>query len=177
MRWVWEVAQSKEPGAIRVGIPQHQVWTRSATREGDFSVGVFICFSMILGSIGAYGQPALRALFAYSTINEIGLMLLAIETAGFHTLFQHLSRYLVTQLLLWNLSDKRLFSVCAVSLAGMPPLAGFFGKAWIFWHAMNSHLLFLLAAALFCTGLCLVYYLRVLRLFFASSAAENPPKK
>lgn len=134
----------------------------------DYSVGVFILFSMLIGSIGAYGQPALRSLFAYSTINEIGLLLLAIETAGFHTLYQHLSIYIVTQLLLWNLTDKRLFLLCAVSLAGLPPLAGFFGKAWIFWHAMSVQAFSLLAAALFCTVLSLVYYLRVIRLFWTA---------
>jgi NADH:ubiquinone oxidoreductase subunit 2 (subunit N) len=132
----------------------------------DFSVGVFILFSMLIGSIGAYGQPALRGLFAYSTINEIGLLLLAVETAGFHTLYQHLSIYIITQLLLWNLTDKRLFALCAVSLAGLPPFAGFFGKAWIFWHAMSMQAFTLLSAALFCTVLSLVYYLRVIRLFW-----------
>ncbi|BCU04899.1 NADH dehydrogenase subunit 2 (mitochondrion) [Astrephomene gubernaculifera] len=134
----------------------------------DFSVGVFILFSMLIGSIGAYGQPALRSLFAYSTINEIGLMLLAVETAGFHTLYQHLGIYIITQLLLWNLTDKRLFALCAVSLAGLPPFAGFFGKAWIFWHAMSVQAFSLLAAALFCTVLSLVYYLRVIRLFWTA---------
>jgi hypothetical protein len=110
--------------------------------------------------LGAYGQPALRALFAYSTVNEIGLMLLALETAGFHSLFQHLCIYIVTQLLVWNLSpsspktseDKRMFSLCAVSLAGLPPLAGFFGKAWIFWHAATSHAWVLLAGVLLKLG-------------------------
>lgn len=134
----------------------------------DFSVGVFILFSMLIGSIGAYGQPALRSLFAYSTINEIGLLLLAVETAGFHTLYQHLGIYIITQLLLWNLTDKRLFALCAVSLAGLPPFAGFFGKAWIFWHAMSVQAFSLLAAALFCTVLSLVYYLRVIRLFWTA---------
>nr|QWZ46695.1 NADH dehydrogenase subunit 2 [Chlamydomonas schloesseri] len=134
----------------------------------DFSVGVFILFSMFIGSIGAYGQPALRSLFAYSTINEIGLLLLAVETAGFHTLYQHLGIYIITQLLLWNLTDKRLFALCAVSLAGLPPFAGFFGKAWIFWHAMSVQAFSLLAAALFCTVLSLVYYLRVIRLFWTA---------
>jgi NADH:ubiquinone oxidoreductase subunit 2 (subunit N) len=134
----------------------------------DFSVGVFILFSMLIGSIGAYGQPALRGLFAYSTINEIGLLLLAIETAGFHTLYQHLGIYIITQLLLWNLTDTRLFALCAVSLAGLPPFAGFFGKAWIFWHAMSMQAFTLLAAALFCTVLSLVYYLRVIRLFWTA---------
>jgi NADH:ubiquinone oxidoreductase subunit 2 (subunit N) len=134
----------------------------------DYSIGVFIMFSMLIGSVGAYGQPALRSLFAYSTINEIGLLLLAVETAGFHTLYQHLSIYILTQLLLWNLTDKRLFLLCAVSLAGLPPLAGFFGKAWIFWHAMSVQAFSLLAAALFCTVLSLVYYLRVIRLFWTA---------
>jgi NADH:ubiquinone oxidoreductase subunit 2 (subunit N) len=136
---------------------------------GLYSVGVFVLFSMLIGSIGAYSQPALRGLFAYSTINEIGLLLMAVETAGFHSLYQHLGIYIVTQLLLWNLSDKRLFALCAVSLAGLPPFAGFFGKAWIFWNAMNTHLFGLLAAALVCTVLSLVYYLRVLRLFYNSN--------
>lgn len=134
----------------------------------EFSVGVFILFSMLIGSIGAYGQPALRGLFAYSTINEIGLLLLAVETAGFHTLYQHLGIYIITQLLLWNLNDKRLFALCAVSLAGLPPFAGFFGKAWIFWHTMSMQAFTLLAAALFCTVLSLVYYLRVIRLFWTA---------
>jgi NADH:ubiquinone oxidoreductase subunit 2 (subunit N) len=124
---------------------------------------------VFIGSIGAYSQPALRGLFAYSTINEIGLLLMAVETAGFHSLYQHLGIYIITQLLVWNLSqntDKRLFALAAVSLAGLPPFAGFFGKAWIFWSTMNSHLFGLLAAALVCTALSLVYYLRVIRLFW-----------
>jgi len=132
----------------------------------NYSVGVFIMLSVLIGSIGAYSQPALRSLFAYSTINEIGLLLMAVETAGFHSLYQHLGIYIITQLLVWNISDKRLFALAAISLAGLPPLAGFFGKAWIFWSAMNTHLFSLLAVALVCTALSLVYYLRVLRLFW-----------
>ena len=145
----------------------------ASTWHMNYSVGIFVLFSMLIGSIGAYSQPALRGLFAYSTINEIGLMLMAVETAGFHSLYQHLSIYIITQLLLWNLSDKRLFALCAVSLAGLPPFAGFFGKAWIFWNAMNAHLFGLLAAALVCTLLSLVYYLRVLRLFW-NAPVHNP---
>nr|YP_010388661.1 NADH dehydrogenase subunit 2 [Leontynka pallida]UPQ43828.1 NADH dehydrogenase subunit 2 [Leontynka pallida] len=129
-------------------------------------VAAFAVFSLLLGSFGAYGQPALRQLFAYSTVAEIGLLLLALETAGFHTLFQHLAIYICSQMLLWNLSDKRAFSLVAVSLAGLPPLAGFFGKAWIFWHAAGVHAVTLLTVALFCTGISLVYYLRALRIFW-----------
>lgn len=101
----------------------------ASTWHMSYSVGVFVLFSVFIGSIGAYSQPSLRGLFAYSTINELGLLLMAIETAGFHSLYQHLGIYIITQLLLWNITDKRLFALVAVSLAGLPPFAGFFGKA------------------------------------------------
>jgi NADH:ubiquinone oxidoreductase subunit 2 (subunit N) len=144
----------------------HGVWT-------DYSIALFAIFSLILGSFGAYGQPALRALFAYSTINEIGVLLLALETAGFHTLFQHLVIYMLTQVILWNLSDKRLFSLIVVSLAGLPPLLGFFGKAWIFGHVASTGLTAVLLIALFTTGVSLVYYIRVIRLFYNKSNATT----
>lgn len=144
----------------------HGVWT-------DFSIVLFALFSLILGTFGAYGQPALRALFAYSTINEIGILLMALETAGFHSLLQHLFIYMITQFLLWNLSDKRLFSLVAVSLAGMPPLLGFYGKAYIFAHVASTHLIFTLLVALFTTGVSLVYYIRVIRLFWTKSNNQS----
>jgi NADH:ubiquinone oxidoreductase subunit 2 (subunit N) len=137
------------------------IWT-------DYSVLLFSVFSVILGSFGAYNQPGLRSLFAYSTVNEIGLLLAALETAGFHSLYQHLGIYIISQLLLWNIQDKRLFTFVAVSLAGLPPLAGFFGKAFVFWHVSNTGLFSLLLVALLCTAISLVYYLRVIRLFWNS---------
>jgi NADH:ubiquinone oxidoreductase subunit 2 (subunit N) len=146
----------------------HSVWT-------DMTVLLFVVLSMAIGCIGAYNQPTLRAMFAYSTINEIGLMLMAIETAGFHSLFQHLTIYIITMLLLWNQTDKRLFSIIAVSLAGLPPLAGFFGKAWIFNSVANGALagpyLGVLVISLIATCLSLVYYLRVFRLFTMNETA------
>ena len=148
----------------------HSVWT-------DFTVLMFVAFSMIIGCFGAYSQPTLRSLFAYSTVNEIGLMLMAIETAGFHSLFQHLTIYIVTMVLLWNNSDKRLFAILAISLAGLPPLAGFFGKAWIFnsvaTGAMAGPYIGILVISLFCTLLSLVYYLRVFRLFSMGGSATS----
>lgn len=66
----------------------------------DYSVALFVVFSLVLGSLGAYSQPSLRSVFAYSTVNEIGLLLLALETAGFHSLYQHLAIYIISQVLL-----------------------------------------------------------------------------
>jgi NADH:ubiquinone oxidoreductase subunit 2 (subunit N) len=144
----------------------HQVWS-------DFSIFLFVIFTMVLGSFSAYGQPALRALIAYSTVSEMGILLMAVETAGFHSLFQHLTIYIVTQLILWNLSDKRLLIVVAVSLAGLPPLSGFFTKAFIFWHVANQQHVLLLMVALFCTAVALVYYIRIVRLFWTYPTGQT----
>ena len=148
----------------------HNVWT-------DYTVMLFVVMSSVIGCFGAYSQPTLRSLFAYSTVNEIGLLLMAIETAGFHSLFQHLTIYIITMLLLWSNTDKRIFAIIAVSLAGLPPLAGFFGKAWIFNSVAVGSLagpyIGVLVISLFCTGLSLVYYLRVFRLFSMTSLTTN----
>ena len=159
----------------------HSLWSvsgssfQAGSSSLNYSVLLFAAFSLALGSLGAYSQPTLRALFAYSTVNELGLMLMAMETAGFHSLFQHLGLYIIAQVLLWNMYDKRFFTVVAVTLAGLPPLAGFFGKAWIFWQTGLVGLYTILAGALFCTAISLVYYLRVLRLFWNTGSYRIVP--
>jgi formate hydrogenlyase subunit 3/multisubunit Na+/H+ antiporter MnhD subunit len=67
-------------------------------------------------------------LFAYSTINEIGLMLMAIETAGFHSLFQHLSIYIVSI----HSEQQHNYLSCIVSFSRVATFSGFFGKVLIF---------------------------------------------
>jgi NADH:ubiquinone oxidoreductase subunit 2 (subunit N) len=142
------------------------IWT-------DYSVLLFSIFSIALGAFGAYSQPTLRTLLAYSTVNEIGLLLSALETAGFNSLFQHLSIYIISQILLWNLYDKRLFTILAISLSGLPPLAGFFGKVFIFWHLGIVGTYGLLIFALFCTAISLVYYIRIIRLFWGVNSIAH----
>jgi NADH:ubiquinone oxidoreductase subunit 2 (subunit N) len=135
------------------------VWT-------EYSLLSFALLSLVLGALGAYNQSKVRMLLAYSTLNEIGLLLSAVETAGFTSLLQHLAVYITAQVLLWNLYDTRSLSLVAVSLGGLPPLAGFFGKSWIFWHIGTTGSYTLLTIALVFTVLSLVYYLRLLRLFY-----------
>lgn len=142
------------------------VWT-------EYSVILFALVSTGLGALGAYSQSKLRMLLAYSTLNEIGLLLSAAETAGFTSLFQHLVVYITAQALLWNLYDTRIFPALAVSLAGLPPLAGFFGKAWIFYHLGTTGAYTLLTVALVFTVLSLIYYVRLVRLFWTSQQSAN----
>ena len=139
----------------------------------NYSVFIFAFFSLVLGSFAAYAQPALRALWAYSTVNEMGLLLTAVETVGFNSLWQHLGIYVIAQIILWNISNTGLFTILCVNLAALPPLAGFFGKSWIFWHLTVTNSITLLLIALFCAGVSLVYYLRVIRLFWNVTSNTN----
>ena len=79
---------------------------------------------------------------------------------------------------LWDLSALNQTSPAAgmawtgamLSLAGLPPVAGFIGKLGLFWWALNSHFYTLVFIALVSTLLSTVYYLRILKV----SYVENP---
>ena len=57
-------------------------------------------------------------------------------------------------------------AIAMMSLAGLPPVAGFLGKLGIFWWSVNAHQYFLLAIALLSTLISSVYYLRVIRVMY-----------
>jgi NADH:ubiquinone oxidoreductase subunit 2 (subunit N) len=142
-------------------------WSTTWAAGWTESTLVLYCLqSLVLGPLGAYGQPALRTLLAYSAVNEMGMMLLALESAGTGALLQHMTIYTGTQLLIWTLPSSRLLAVAALSLAGLPPLVGFFGKAWVLSHAATYGATLPLLAALLSTGVGLVYYIRLMRLFW-----------
>jgi NADH-quinone oxidoreductase subunit N len=70
-------------------------------------------------------------------------------------------------------------AVFMLSLAGLPPLAGFFGKFYLFSAALrvggNYGLLWLVALALFGSLISFYYYLMVLKVIFVDKAADNLP--
>lgn len=79
---------------------------------------------------------------------------------------------------LWDLSGlnsalpaaRTAWAIAMLSLAGLPPAAGFLGKLGLFWCRLNSHQYRLVVFALLATLLSSVYYLRVLKV----SYIENP---
>jgi len=148
--------------------------------QGILSNYSLILFSLLSGFIGstAFTQPNLRFLLVYSSISEMGLLVAALETAGYNALIQHLSVYIISQFLLWNINstgpqNNRIFPFLAISLAGMPPLAGFFGKAWIFWHLSTYNGVTLLVFALLFAFVSIVFYLRLLRLSWYTTPKGN----
>jgi NADH-quinone oxidoreductase subunit N len=166
--------------------------------------------SMLLGNLVAIRQSSLRRLLAYSAIAHAGAMLLAIAAHTEQSLAA-LLYYVVTYALATlgafaviavveqqagddDLSNfdglgrqAPVLSFCLaifiLSLAGIPPLAGFFAKFYLFVTVLNASpgsmgLLWLVVLAIAMSAVALYYYLRVLkRVYVASPPAGAKPMR
>ncbi|NTW02893.1 MAG: NADH-quinone oxidoreductase subunit N [Oscillochloris sp.] len=74
-----------------------------------------------------------------------------------------------------NLPLATLFTICVLSLAGVPPLAGFFAKFYVFMVAWQSGAWWLVIIALITTIISLYYYLRLLKAMFIEAPADPAP--
>ena len=160
--------------------------------------------SILLGNFVALAQTNVRRLLAYSAVAHGGYTLLGIVAGGregFSATLFYTSVYAVTLIgafavvgavrretggdNLQNFSGlaarSPLLAACMaiffLSLAGLPPLAGFFGKFYLFSAAFraggNHGLLWLVAVALFGSFVSLYYYLIVLKVIFVDKPSES----
>ena len=146
-------------------------------------------FSMILGNIAAIVQSSVRRLLAYSAVGHAGYMLLGIlsQTAtGLSALLYYVITYALATIgafgILASVEEEKIDSLSSfagfsrrapwlafcmliflLSLAGIPPLAGFFGKFYVFSsvYSTNKNLLWLVILAVSMSAVSLYYYLRV----------------
>jgi NADH-quinone oxidoreductase subunit N len=163
--------------------------------------------SMVLGNLAAISQTSVKRLLAYSAIAHGGYALIAIITnhpAAISSLLYYAITYAITVLGAFavvvvieqnqngdKLSDfaglsKRapLLSACMMifmlSLAGIPPLAGFFGKFYVFadalrYGARDLGLLWLVILAIGTSAISLYYYLQVLKQIYVIDAPAETP--
>src|SRR5713101_6424100 len=160
-------------------------------------LAVLAALSILLGNFVALAQANVRRLLAYSAVAHGGYTLLGIIAGGrdgFSATLFYTSVYAVTLIGAFavvgvvrrdtsgddlqnfaGLSSRSPFlaasmSIFLLSLAGLPPLAGFFGKFYLFSAAFraggNHGLLWLVALALFGSFVSLYYYLIVLKVIF-----------
>src|SRR4030088_2229642 len=160
-------------------------------------LAVLAALSIVIGNLVALAQTNVRRLLAYSAVAHAGYTLLGLVAGGrdgFSATLFYATVYAITLVgafgvvalvrretggddltnfsALWSRSP--LFAACMaifmLSLAGLPPLAGFFGKFYLFSAAMradqNHGLLWLVALALFGSLISLYYYLIVLKVIF-----------
>lgn len=161
---------------------------------------VIAALSMVVGNLAAIAQTSVRRLLAYSAIGHAGYMLLGLvahTTLGRAALIYYVITYALASLgafgvlgALENEGVDRItdlaglsrrtpglalcLMVFILSLAGIPPLAGFFGKFYIFSVALYAEphlgLLWLVLLAVAMSAVSLYYYLKVLKYAFVSEA-------
>ena len=157
--------------------------------------------SMLFGAIAAIGQTNIKRLIAYSSIGHIGYTLAGLATGsneGIQSSIIYISIYVVMNLALFSclLMLKRnnqyfediedlsglsknhpLLSlsllVILFSLAGIPPLAGFFAKFYIFKAVIEQSMYFLAIVGLLSTVVAAFYYLRIIKIIYFDKEKEK----
>jgi len=157
--------------------------------------------SMLFGAIAAIGQTNIKRLIAYSSIGHIGYTLAGLATGtneGVQSSIIYISIYIIMNLALFSclLMLKRndnyyediedlsglsknhpLLSlsllVILFSLAGIPPLAGFFAKFYIFKAVIEQSMYFLAVVGLLSTVVAAFYYLRIIKIIYFDEEKEK----
>ena len=150
--------------------------------------------SMILGAVAAIGQNNIKRLMAYSSIGHMGYALAGLATgtnAGIQSTIIYLTIYLVMNLgafgcifmmkrenvfyeninELSGLSKNHpvlslSFLIILFSLAGIPPLAGFFAKFYVFMSVIEVKMYALAVIGLVTTVVSAFYYLRIIKVIY-----------
>ena len=156
--------------------------------------------SMILGAVAAIGQTNIKRLMAYSSIGHMGYALAGLATAsneGIQGTVIYLSIYLLMNLGIFScifmMRRKDIFyediqdlsglsknhpiiSFCLLvllfSLAGIPPLAGFFAKFYIFMAVIKAEMYTLAIMGLITTVISAFYYLRIIKIIYFDESKE-----
>ena len=157
--------------------------------------------SMIFGAVAAIGQKNLKRLIAYSSISHMGYALAGLSTGtvqGAHSSITYMTIYLVMNLAFFSClfmlkrnekyfesiedlsglsKNHPLLSLALLavlfSLAGIPPLAGFFAKFYIFLAVINEKMYFLAVVGLLATVVAAFYYLRIIKIIYFDTEKEK----
>lgn len=156
--------------------------------------------SIIIGAVGAIGQQNLKRLLAYSSINNIGFLLIGLAAGteqGVASMLVYLAIYVAMTLGgficlmqlrgadgtmkegmadVAGLSKTRpmlaaAFAIFMFSLAGIPPLFGFWGKLVVFQAAVAANLLPLAVIGIVASVIGAFYYLKVIKVMYFDEPA------
>ncbi len=156
--------------------------------------------SIVVGALGAIGQQNIKRLLAYSSINNVGFMLIGLAAAtpkGASAMLVYLAIYVamsvggfVAVLMLKdadgapveNIADlaglsrhRKVLSLCIAmvmfSLAGIPPLFGFWGKFVVFQAAVQAGMVPLAAVGIAASVIGAFYYIKIVKILYFDEPA------
>jgi NADH-quinone oxidoreductase subunit N len=155
--------------------------------------------SMVLGSFAAIGQTNIKRLMAYSSIAHMGYALLGLaadNASGVQGVLIYLAIYVITNagtfvcILAMRRDGQQVetiadlsglartqprlalaFAILLLSLAGIPPFAGFFAKFYVFLAAIEAHLYVLAIVGALTSVVGAYYYLRVVKIIYFDEPA------
>ena len=150
--------------------------------------------SMVLGAFAAINQRNIKRLMAYSSIGHVGYALIGLAVGnevGLRGVLIYLAIYVVMNLgtfaciLCMRRSDRMVEQISDLaglskshpmmaaaltafmfSMAGIPPLAGFFGKLYIFMAAVDAGLMTLAIVGVLTSVVAAFYYLRIVKVMY-----------
>ncbi|MEM9214250.1 MAG: NAD(P)H-quinone oxidoreductase subunit N [Cyanobacteria bacterium P01_F01_bin.150] len=174
-----------------------------------FVLAALAILSMVLGNVVALAQTSMKRMLAYSSIGQAGFVMIGLvigTEAGYASMLFYLMVYLFmnlggfTCIILFSLNtgtdeiseysglyqkDPLLtlaLSICLLSLGGIPPLAGFFGKIYLFWAGWQAGAYGLVIIGLLTSVVSIYYYIRVVKMMVVkepqemSNAVKNYPQ-
>nr|UHJ17838.1 NADH dehydrogenase subunit B [Rhododendron oreodoxa var. fargesii] len=174
-----------------------------SSNEWHLLLEILAILSMILGNLIAITQTSMKRMLAYSSIGQIGYVIIGIIVGdlndGYASMIIYMLFYISMNLgtfaciVLFGLrtgtdnirdyaglytKDPFLtlsLALCLLSLGGLPPLAGFFGKLYLFWCGWQAGLYFLVLIGLLTSVLSIYYYLKIIKLLMIGRNQEITP--
>lgn len=168
-------------------------------------LGVLACIGILYGSIMAIAQTEMKRMLAFSSISQIGYIIMGLSLAnpfGFAGALLHVVNHAVMKACLFlvsgnlRLKEKHTnitkfddtyrkkypwsmasFTVAAISMVGLPPLAGFFSKWYLALGTIDNENWLFLAVILISSLLNAVYFFRILEKVYMKNPDEAGQQK
>nr|YP_010466050.1 NADH dehydrogenase subunit 2 [Corydalis temulifolia]YP_010466075.1 NADH dehydrogenase subunit 2 [Corydalis temulifolia]QOD41562.1 NADH dehydrogenase subunit 2 [Corydalis temulifolia]QOD41587.1 NADH dehydrogenase subunit 2 [Corydalis temulifolia] len=173
------------------------------SNEWHLLLEILAILSMIFGNLIAITQTSIKRMLAYSSIGQIGYVIIGIIVGDSNDGYASMITYMLFSIAMnlgtfacivslglrtgtENIRDyaglytKDPFlalssALCLLSLGGLPPLAGFFGKLHLFWCGWQAGLYFLVSIGLLTSVVSIYYYLKIIKLVMTGRNQEITP--
>jgi len=168
---------------------------------GETLLFLLAALTMIVGNLAAIPQTNIKRLLAYSSIAQAGYLMvgiLGVSVAGVKAVLFYAMAYVFANLgafaVATMIGEKQgsdeikdfaglsrrsplaaaVLTACLLSLAGIPPLAGFVGKFYLFWAAMDRGHLAIAFIGFVMSMVSVYYYLSVVKVMYLTEGEELP---